>query len=94
MINNIFDSTKYLEKGLDAAWLRNQVISNNIANSETPNFKSSRVEFEDAFSAALVQDGVANKQTRDGHVSFSAPADSVTPVVLQKRRYHHDDGRQ
>lgn len=83
MIKNIFDSTKYLEKGLDAAWLRNQVISNNIANADTPNFKSSSVEFEDVFSAALEQDGMANKQTRDGHISFSASADSVIPVVME-----------
>lgn len=85
MIKDIFASTKYLEKGLDAAWLRNQVISNNIANAETPGFKSSSVEFENIFAAALDDTGAFdNKVTRSKHISFSgADPESVVPVVLQ-----------
>lgn len=53
MSDGIFSSTRALELGLDAAWLRNQVINNNIANAETPGFKASRVEFETLFARAL-----------------------------------------
>ena len=70
MINRIFDSTKYLEKGLDAAWTRNQVIANNIANADTPGFKSSKVEFESIFQSALENGGFTAKQTRDKHINF------------------------
>ncbi len=84
MISDIFDSTKNLEKGLDAAWLRNQVISNNIANAETPGFKSSRVEFEDLFAASLDKESsFQNKMTRDKHIAFSSQPQSVSPVVVQ-----------
>ncbi|MCE5236822.1 MAG: flagellar basal body rod protein FlgB [Clostridiaceae bacterium] len=85
MIKDIFASTKYLEKGLDAAWLRNQVISNNIANAETPGFKSSSVEFEDVFAAALDDtNGFDNKMTRDKHISFSGvDPDGVVPTVVK-----------
>ncbi len=85
MIKDIFSSTKYLEKGLDASWLRNQVISNNIANAETPNFKSSRVEFEDVFAAALDDgNGFDNKMTREKHIDFSTPdPGDVVPTVYQ-----------
>ena len=38
--------TELLIKSLDAVWLRQRVISNNIANSETPGYKSKTVEFE------------------------------------------------
>jgi len=38
---------EFLLKGLDAVWLRQKVISNNIANSETPGYKRLSVEFED-----------------------------------------------
>jgi len=51
----LFNDIQLLEKGIDASWLRNQVISNNIANVDTPGFKSSKVEFESVFKAALVQ---------------------------------------
>lgn len=85
MIKDIFESTKHLEKGLDAAWLRNQVISNNIANAETPGFKSSSVEFESVFAAALDDtSGFDNKITRDKHISFSnTDPDGVVPTVVK-----------
>jgi len=34
------------EKALDAVWYRQQVISNNIANVETPDFKAKTVDFK------------------------------------------------
>ena len=36
-----------LDKACDASWLRNSVISNNIANVDTPGFKRGDVYFED-----------------------------------------------
>ncbi|MFJ7726547.1 flagellar basal body rod protein FlgB [Neobacillus sp. NPDC097160] len=36
-----------LQSALDASSLRQQVISNNIANAETPGFKTKQVVFED-----------------------------------------------
>ena len=46
MADGLFQSISVLEKGLDASWLRSQVIANNIANVETVGFKTSSVEFE------------------------------------------------
>ncbi len=72
MFNKIFQTTSYLEKGLDAAWKRQEVISHNIANVNTPGFKSSHVEFEDHFKAALEAEagGFQNKKTRAKHIDF------------------------
>jgi len=42
-----------LNKALDGLWLRNEVISNNVANADTPGFKASKVSFEDALKSAL-----------------------------------------
>jgi len=44
---------KILEKGLDAASLRQKVLANNIANVDTPGFKRSDVNFEAVFNEAL-----------------------------------------
>lgn len=43
----LFDSTTHVlaEKALDATWYKQQVISNNIANVETPEFKAKTVDF-------------------------------------------------
>ena len=42
-----------LQKGLEASSLRQQVLSNNVANIDTPNFKRSDVDFQTVLGAAL-----------------------------------------
>lgn len=42
-----------LQKGLEASSLRQQVLSNNIANVDTPKFKRSDVDFQAVLGAAL-----------------------------------------
>lgn len=53
MIKRIYGSTKALEKGLDAAWQRNEAIAHNLANVDTPGFKRKKVEFEEHLNNAL-----------------------------------------
>lgn len=50
-LNGVSFST--LQKSLDAVWLRQRVISNNIANVETPGYKSKSVDFEQQLQRAL-----------------------------------------
>jgi len=42
-----------LQKGLNASSLRQQVLSNNIANIDTPNFKRSDVDFQAVLGAVM-----------------------------------------
>jgi len=53
----IFDSLYFqnavIGSAMRASVFRNEVITNNIANVDTPGFKKSRVEFEDSLSMAL-----------------------------------------
>ncbi len=44
---------------LDAAALRHRVISNNLANVNTPGFHRQEVSFEDTFSRVLQREGEA-----------------------------------
>ena len=68
MINsNAFDYINVLDKAADAAALRNELISNNIANQDTPNYKRQDVNFEAQLTKALhnskyisIDDKVAN----------------------------------
>lgn len=50
-------SFRRLEGALHAATLRHQVLSNNIANVDTPYFKRSDVAFEDLLSQAIGSGG-------------------------------------
>lgn len=54
MINSsIYNYVNVLDKAADASWIRNAVISNNIANVDTPNYKRQDVEFESYLLAQL-----------------------------------------
>ena len=62
----------YLSRGLEAANMRHEVISNNIANVNTPNFKRSAVNFEDLLAKELNIGDNQNKlklvRTNDRHL--------------------------
>ncbi len=66
MINSsVFDYINVLDKAADAAWKRNEVISNNIANIDTPYYKRQDVNFEDELERAL---GVSKYKTMDAKI--------------------------
>jgi flagellar basal-body rod protein FlgB len=46
-----------MEKALDASWLRNEVIANNIANADTPGYKRKDVRFEEYLKNAVGSQG-------------------------------------
>lgn len=66
MSSGLWDITSLgLEKALEATDLRQQVIADNIANIDTPGFKSSDVSFSDQLAAAMSsgnEDALANFQ--------------------------------
>ena len=64
----------YMERGLSAANLRHEVISDNLANVNTPNFKRSEVVFEELLAKELYGDDDKGKlqmvRTHDRHLPF------------------------
>lgn len=58
MINtNIYNSINVLDKAADAAYIRNDVLANNIANDSTPNYKRQDVQFESILQATMAGGG-------------------------------------
>lgn len=54
MINtDIYNYVNILDKAADAANLRNELISNNIANVDTPGYKRKDINFESILQAEL-----------------------------------------
>lgn len=48
-------TARILERGIEASGLRHRVQAHNIANSNTPGFKRTRVEFEQHLATALAE---------------------------------------
>lgn len=51
--SNAFDYINVLDKTADAAWTRHEIISNNIANADTPGYKRQDINFEGELRRAL-----------------------------------------
>lgn len=63
---NAFDYVNVLDRAMDASWLRNEAISNNLANVDTPNYKRQDVNFETQLARALRS---SRYQTMDAKVA-------------------------
>lgn len=51
--SGIYNYVNILDKAADAANFRNELISNNIANVDTPNYKRKDIDFESVLQAEL-----------------------------------------
>ncbi len=59
MSSGLFDKTTYaLGASINFRQLRQDVISSNIANAETPGYKAKKVDFENALARAVDTDGL------------------------------------
>lgn len=87
MLDKIFSSVNTLQNGLNASWLRNEVISDNIANVDTPGFKASHVRFEDLMAEAvgLGEGSLEMAVTDTNHIPTSGGGriDSVEPEIVR-----------
>ena len=77
------DTYALLEKTMDLRSKRHTVISSNIANAETPNYKSGKVDFEDELRRAVPQKNEMNlKTTNASHISLTADIEDIKPQVV------------
>ena len=71
----LFDTTDLLlQRGLEGASMRQQVLANNLANANTAGFKRSDVDFESALQSAL-GDGSSTQSALEG-MTFQPQTDS------------------
>ncbi len=67
-----------LTREMDISVLRRDVIANNVANADTPNFKRSVVNFESQLKRALDSekaDAFTQYVTNSRHIAFDKPMD-------------------
>ncbi|MDN5330954.1 MAG: flagellar basal-body rod protein FlgB [Tepidanaerobacteraceae bacterium] len=92
---DIFEMPSLLKKYMDAKWLRHEVLANNIANVDTPNFKRSSVVFEDLLQKYIKENSsrLPLSTTSDKHIRNAWPVIELKPkVVVQNDRTFRNDG--
>lgn len=57
MGNGMFGYVNVLKSAADASWLREEVLTNNIANDDTPGYKRQDVEFSTYLQSAISMAG-------------------------------------
>ncbi len=68
--NNFTKTTDLIHRAMDASLIRENIIANNLANQEVPNFKRSNLVFESELKKAL-----------DSEKPFSGQEDGVFPYA-------------
>ena len=73
LIDKIYDNTfPGLEKALDLSWRRNQVISANIANAETPQYRAADLNFAGELERAYGQQAESLMRTNSQHLDITS----------------------
>lgn len=84
ILSKSFSNINTLEKSMNACWLKNETISNNIANVNTPNFKRSVVKFESVLAQNLSNDYNGSELTHEKHIPVgSVNINDVNPIITK-----------
>lgn len=82
-----------LLKALNAAAVRQMVISNNIANVDTPGFKRGEVEFESLLRRALEESGLLGLTSSERHIPINSEEEIPEPrLVVEVDQSFREDG--
>ncbi len=79
-----------LERGLTGAHLRQNSISQNIANLDTPNYTAKQVNFKHTLNDALNETKLKANRTNELHVDFSTAKLSTVVEANRSTTYNHN----
>lgn len=88
--SNLYSYVNILDKAADASWLRQEAISNNIANQDTPGFKRKDVNFEGILELELGKNRSTPLDTKVKNVDLSH-LNATTYVDSSRYSYRLDD---
>lgn len=74
MLEKAFGSINLKSKALDGSWLRNSLITNNLANANTPGFKRQDVDFHQVLQDFLGQGNLSMVRTNPMHMPLGQDA--------------------
>ena len=83
MVNIFPQSFQSLEQALSTSTLKQRVHSANIANVDTPNYKSRQVSFNDSLNDALAKQSISSYKTNSKHLSFSNETTMGNPANIK-----------
>ncbi len=85
MIQNLFEKSSILEKSLNASWTRNDIITQNLANVDTPQYKRKDVAFEEYLNDSMGKSRLEGTVTDKRHIAINSKGkvDNVEPELVE-----------
>lgn len=83
MLNKMNNNIKIYQKALNASWMRNTAISNNIANVNTPGYKRQDVKFDSVLKDYINNGSIRLKKTHHKHIPNNT-MESLQPTVTRE----------
>lgn len=84
MIQNLFGKSSILEKSLNATWARNDVISQNLANVDTPEYKRKDIAFEEFLNDSIDRNRLQGNLTDKRHIPINnRDIEKIEPTLVE-----------
>lgn len=89
---DIFGGTIHrLERSLDFASAKNQTISSNISNIDTPNYKAKDISFKDILTDASSQT-IETNRTHSKHIPLDQNTQSSPEIITKNNTSYNHNG--
>ncbi len=79
--SDAFNYINVLNKAAEASWTRNEIIANNLANVDTPDYKRKDMNFESLLAGALSDTAVHTKNLDKKVAHINGSLSSLKPDV-------------
>lgn len=83
MLEKLNSNVNVYKKALDAAWLKQTAISNNLSNVNTPGYKRQDVKFDSVLKNYISSDSIKLEKTHANHISNS-DFNSLKPEITRE----------
>lgn len=78
-------STNMMERAMDAANLRQQLLTQNLANANTPNYKRVDLDFKNVFATEIDKNELSMQQTNPRHYGNTTPETGPLQVTRETK---------
>lgn len=85
-------TSKLLERSMDLSALRSQLLSQNLANVNTPNYKRLDLDFASIMNETLAESALPVTATHQRHLFGSSSEWSQPPVIRENNSSSRVDG--
>lgn len=92
-MTDLFSNINKMEKLLDVKLKRHELISNNLANVDTPGYKRMDISFEEILMNNLNKRTIPLTTTNDKHIEIKKQLEDIKPKIYRQedRSFRNDE---